>query len=633
MDQALERADRMALALTERIAAIGVIGIMGVGVMTVADVVMRAAFNAPIVGLNEITRPLLALGIAACLPAGAAGRVNITIDFTASLAGPRLWAWLRVLASVAMLAMLILVVWRLGAIAQRQIRLGQTSALLRLPVGYFLLAITALLALSVPVQIIPVLMTLRDAVRKGRVTALIVAALSIALLAVLLGDLGGLRSALVALLSLPPATLALLCFALMWVGILLGVPLGAATGLSGFLGSSLVLGTSPALTMFGTQINGMIFNDSLAVLPLFLLMGSFATTAGLSAEIYKLAHSVIGHVRGGLAQATVLGSAGFGALTGSSLATSATIGKVALPEMAARNYSRSLAAGTVAAGGTLGQLVPPSSVIVIYALLAEESIGTLFIAAIVPALLAVILYLLAIALTVRLTDVAAPAGQRQPVAEMLRATLRAWQVIVLVGLVIGGLYTGVFTETEAAAVGAVGAFIAALIRGTLRRETVWAVMRETTSTIAMVYVLIFGAVNFSFLVGISGLPNLFVSFMTGLTDEPLLIVLMIAVLYLLLGTIMDTFAIMIITVPVFLPLILQLGLDPIWWAIITICLVETGMITPPFGLNLFILKSLDPTLRLGDVYRGVGPFIAADLVKIALLIAFPIIVLWLPGTR
>lgn len=629
----LLRLDRASLALTERIAALGVMGILGIGFVTVADVFLRSAFNNPIDGLNEVTAPLLAIGVAACLPAGVAGRLNITIDVARAILGQVTFAWLRVFGAALLLVFLAIIATRLGMNALRMVELGRTSSVLELPVGGLLLTVSVVVALTLPIQLIQLCIFLADAVDLNRVAGLVMSALSAAVVLGLIYFGTDVWIVVQYLLALPAPQMALICFGLMWLLILLSVPIGAATGFAGLLGSSLILGPEPSLGMLGRLVEDMMFDDSLAVLPLFLLMGSFATVAGMSGDIYRLAHSAIGHLRGGLAYATIVGSAGFGALTGSSLATSATIGKVALPEMARRKYDRSIAAGTVAAGGTLGQLVPPSTVIVVYALLTEESIGTLFIAALVPAMLAVALYMGAVFLAIRLTGVAAPKGERQSLAQVGSSVLSSWQSLVLIGAVIGGLYSGLFTETEAASVGAVGSFFIAILRGKLRRATVWEVMRETTSTVAIIYVLIFGAVTFSFLVGISGVPDLFVAQMTAAISEPIVIVLCIALLYLMLGTVMDTFAIMIITVPVFLPLILQLGLDPIWWGILTVCLVETGMITPPFGLNLFVLKSIAQNMPLSQIYRGVTPFILADLVKIALLIAFPIIVLWLPGTR
>ena len=431
-----------------------------------------------------------------------------------------------------------------------------------------------------------------------------------------------------------PGTVALVLFALMWVVALLFVPLGATMGLIGVLGAALLSGTEPALTVLATSATEFLTNSQLAVLPLFLMMGSFAAAAGLSGDIYDLAHVLLGHRRGGLALATIGGCAGFGALTGSSLATAATIGNVALPEMRQRGYAPGLATGCVAAGGTLGQLVPPSTVIILYAILTEESIGQLFIGAIIPAVIAVVLYMITIALYVRLVPNAAPAAaQRKHIAEIMAAVRRSWGVLFLFGLVIGGLYGGIFTATEAAAVGAGAAFLFALFRGKLSGGALWQVMGETTATTAMIYILIFGAVTFSFFIGITGLPEKLTEFMGGLNLPPLGIIALLLVVYIILGAIMDPFPVMVITVPIISPLIVDLGFDLVWWGIIMVVVVETGLITPPFGINVFILKGIaGGDVPTATAFRGVMPFVTADLIKLALLVIFPALILWLPST-
>ena len=408
-----------------------------------------------------------------------------------------------------------------------------------------------------------------------------------------------------------------------------------ALGLVGVLGAALLTGVDPALNILGSSAESFLTNENLAVLPLFLIMGSFAAAADLSSDIYRLAQKLFGHWRGGLAAATIGGCAGFGALTGSSLATAATIGQVALPEMRRRGYSPAFATGCVAAGGTLGQLVPPSTAIILYAILTEESIGRLFIAALVPAAVAVALYIGAIALYVRVAPGAAPAPEpRVRRGELLAALRQAWGVLFLFALVIGGLYGGVFTANEAAAVGAVGTFLFALARGKLSGGALWRVMGEVTRTTAMIYMLIFGAVTFSFFMGISGLPELLVSSMRGLDLAPVAVIGLLLGVYIVLGAVMDPFPVMVITVPIVTPLVTGLGYDLTWWGIIMVCVVETGMITPPFGINVFILKGIagGEDVPMWTVFRGVLAFVAADLVKLALLVLFPALVLWLPST-
>jgi C4-dicarboxylate transporter DctM subunit len=361
-------------------------------------------------------------------------------------------------------------------------------------------------------------------------------------------------------------------------------------------------------------------------------MGSFAAVSGMADDLYRLAHAAFGRFRGGLALATIGSCAGFGALTGSSLATAATIGRVAIPEMRARGYSPALATGVCAAGGTLGPLVPPGSgPIIVFALLTEASVGKLFVASVGPAILAIVLYLLTIMLYVRIAPTSAPpASGKVEGAELRAALVRCIPVGLLVFGVMGGLYFGFFTDTESAAVGAIGAFLCAVLRGKLNRGAFFTVMVETTATTAMVYGLIIGAQIFSFFVGVSALTESATAYVSGLNWSPIALMTLILFGYLVLGTVMESFAVMIITVPIITPLVLSMGYDIIWWGIVMLCVVETGMIHPPFGLNVFVLKSITPDTTLWTIYKGVTPFVAADLVKLALMVLLPAIALWLP---
>jgi tripartite ATP-independent transporter DctM subunit len=421
---------------------------------------------------------------------------------------------------------------------------------------------------------------------------------------------------------------------LLWVALILYVPLAVVMGLLGLITAIAFLGLEPALTVLGNESVQFLTNPAVAVLPLFLMMGSFAVVAGMSGDVYELAHTALAHRRGGLALATIGGCAGFGALTGSSLATVATIGRVAMPEMVARGYAKGLAAGTVAAGGTLGALVPPSIPLIFYALLTESSIGRLFIAAVVPAALAVFLYLIAIAIYVRLNPGAAPVqARRANWSEIFSALRAAWAALLLLAVVLGAIYTGICTETEAAALGAGGAFIAALARGKITRATLLQVMGETTAITALIYLIILGVLTFSFSMGVTGLPQQMTELVGSQHLGPVIVLAVILLVYLALGAIMDSNTVMFVTIPIVTPLITGMGYDLVWWGIINLVVLETGLITPPFGIHLFVLKSIaGADVPLGTVYRGVLPFVCADLTKLALLVLFPALALWLPST-
>ncbi|MFN0162199.1 MAG: TRAP transporter large permease [Burkholderiales bacterium] len=417
----------------------------------------------------------------------------------------------------------------------------------------------------------------------------------------------------------------------MFVLILLHVPLGIAMGVAGIAGFGLLGGFNPALSLLASETSSAFSNQDLATIPLFIMMGGFAGAAGLSEDLYRLAYALTGHRRGGLAMATVGGCAGFGAVCGSSIATTATFGKVALPAMLARGYNPGFAAGTVAGGGTLGILVPPSVIMVIYAVLAEQLILTLYAAAIVPALLAIALHFIAIAGYARLRPADAPAGERLSWAERWREVRRSWAVVSLILIVLGGITWGVFTATEGAAVGAALAFLFAAARGRLNRSTFWSTLTDVAGTTAMIYVIIIGASLFGYFVAVSQAPAALIKLISesGLSISVILVLLM--AMYLLLGAVFDEVAAMVITLPFVLPLIKSWGFDPVWWGIINVVLIELGMLIPPLGMNVFVIHGIAPQVGLPAIYRGVTPYIASNLVRLGILLAFPALCLALPA--
>jgi len=417
----------------------------------------------------------------------------------------------------------------------------------------------------------------------------------------------------------------------MFVLILLHVPLGVAMALCGVAGFGLLVDWSPAFAMLANETASTLTSLDLATIPLFILMGGFAGAAGLSEDLYRTVQALVGHRRGGLAVATVGGCAGFGAVCGSSIATTATFGKVALPSMLRRGYAPGFATGTIAAGGTLGILVPPSVIMVIYAVLAEQLIVTLYVAAIVPALLAIALHTLAIALVVRWRADAAPAGERLPWAQRLREAKRGWAVLLMIGLVLGGIAFGVFTATEGAAVGATLAFCFALLRRALTRRVLATTLVETAATTAMIYLIIIGATVFGYFITVSHAPAHLVDTITasGLPVPMLMALLML--MYIVLGAIFDELAAMVITMPFVLPLVLSWGFDPVWWGVIMVIVIELGLITPPLGMNVFVIHAMAPQVPLSRIYAGVAPYIASNLVRLVLLLLFPALALWLPA--
>ena len=427
-----------------------------------------------------------------------------------------------------------------------------------------------------------------------------------------------------------PILVAVLGLAGMFLLIFLHVPLGVAMGVAGVIGFGVLAGFAPAFTLLASETANLFSSLELAAIPLFLMMGAFATVAGLSEDLYRIAYAFMGHRRGGLSMATIGGCAGFGAVCGSALATAATFGKVALPQMIRRGYAPGFAAGTVAAGGTLGALVPPSIILVIYALLAEELIITLYVAAIVPALLAIALHLATVALMVRLRPALGPAAPRLPWRERLAELRHAGPVTLLLVAVLGGAIFGVFTATEAAAVGAALAFFFALLRRRLTRQRFWEALTDTASNTAMVYVIIAGAALFSYFVTLSQAPAAMVAAIGESGVPGPVVIAALLVMFIALGAVFDEVAALVITMPFVLPLVTSLGYDPVWWGVINVVVCELGMIVPPIGINVFLIHGLAREIPLSAIYRGVAPFIAADGLRLALLAAFPAITLWLP---
>lgn len=420
------------------------------------------------------------------------------------------------------------------------------------------------------------------------------------------------------------------CLAMMLL-IVLHVPIGISMALVGVTGFGLVVGWAPALTLMATEPASAMGSLDLAVIPLFMLMGSLAAAGGLATDVYDMAGALFGHRRGGLATTTVVASAGFGAICGSGVATTATFGRVAMPEMLARDYRPALASGAIAAGGTLGIIVPPSAMMILYAVLTEQSVLELFTAAIIPALLAVTFYGIAIQVFVWRNPDAAPKTEKLPMRERLAAIGRAWGVILLAIVVLGGIYSGIFTVNEAAAIGTVIAFVFALLRKRLDRATFLKVMAEASGSTAMIYLMVFGATIFSYFISVTGGASFIVSAISTSGISPLAVIFCILLLYIILGAFFDEVAAMVITLPFVIPVIQGFGFDLVWWGIINVVVIGIGMITPPIGINVMLLSSMYRDIKITTIYSGIVPFLVADLVRLVVLVLFPPLTLWLPS--
>jgi len=426
-------------------------------------------------------------------------------------------------------------------------------------------------------------------------------------------------------------TVAILGFILLFVLMLLRVPVGMAMGLVGVGGFGYLVGGAPALKIVGHTTMRTVTDFNFAVIPLFLLMGSFATTSGMSRELFRSANAFLGHLRGGLGIATIAACGGFAAICGSSVATAATFSRVAYPEMRRYGYPQSFATGVIAAGGTLGIMIPPSTVFAVYGLITEQDVGKLFVAGILPGILAISMYMATISIIGALRPGFLPAGQKHTWSERLDAMRDIWATLLLFAFVIGGIYGGMFTATEAAGMGAGGAFLIGVLRGRLSGQDILRSLLEATRTTAAVFTVLIGALLFGYFLTVTQTPQKITEFLVGLGIGKYGILALIMLMYLVLGCLMDALAMIILTVPIIFPVIKQLGFDPIWFGVIIVMTVELGLIHPPVGMNIFVIKSVIEDAKISTIFYGVLPFILTDLLRLVILIAFPIIALWLPS--
>ncbi|WP_339771179.1 TRAP transporter large permease [uncultured Pseudosulfitobacter sp.] len=428
--------------------------------------------------------------------------------------------------------------------------------------------------------------------------------------------------------------LALWSFPVLLILIFIRIPIALAMLAVGFGGSYLVIG-SPMMMMnqLKTLTYGTFSNYSYSIIPLFLLMGQFATLSGMSASLFRAAESFLGHRRGGVAMSAIGACAGFGAICGSSLATAATMGQVALPELRRYGYPGSLSTGALAAGGTLGILIPPSVILVIYAILAEQNIEKLFVAALIPGILAAAGYMIAISIWVRVSPNAATVRPRVPWAERMVALGKVWPVLTIFVVVVGGIYLGIFTPTEAAAVGAAGTGLVSVASGQMSWDKLKQAILSTASSTAMIFLIILGAGLFNSFLALTQLPQLASAWVAEQGLNPWLVLTAVLIMYLVFGCIMDSLSMVLLTVPIIYPImvVLDFGMSPndfgLWFGILVLIVVEVGLITPPVGMNLFIINSMARDIPIGQTYRGAMPFVLTDMIRVVILTAFPAITL------
>ena len=602
------------------------VGLMLLAVATVVDVGGRKLVDGfSVRGIYELSSLLMAVIVAMSVAPAFLQRRNLTLDlFLPRMGDARV---LGLFAAVLEMIFLSLVAWQIYLRGVDAVEFHETTSLLEVPVAPFWYVTSFALVfatLALAWQTLRSLGALLEAPRRQVLRAIVSFSLIVLIAGLLIwqvasGDLG-------------PGWRATAAFVTLYLLLLGGQPIGIGLGLSGFVFLLVDIGSRQAFAVVGNEAIKAFSSTSLSAIPLFMLMGAFAVRAGMARDIFSAASALTAGLRGGLPVASILGCAAFGAISGSSIATTATFGKVAFGEMKARGYDTALATGSLAAGGTLGALIPPSVVLIIYCVLVEVSILDAFMAALIPGLLAAALYVVAIMISIRLRPELSPAPSGFDTRMFLRALLAAWRPILLFTLVLSGLYGGVFTTQEAAAVGAVLALVFALFSPEFTLRGFWNSLAEAAVNSAAIYVVVAGANMFAAYLTMTDITTTVLTVVDLNTTPYWLILLCIVIMYLILGSVFDTMAAVLVTAPFIIPLITAMGYDLIWWGIVMLSLVEIGMITPPIGMNVFVMQSvIAREVPLSTIFRGTVPFLMADVVRLLLLILFPIISLWLPG--
>lgn len=422
-------------------------------------------------------------------------------------------------------------------------------------------------------------------------------------------------------------TTALLGFGGVFLLAFLGVPLAFAMLIAGVVGYASIRGIDPALYMVGQIAVDSSTNYGLSVLPMFILMGLFVHKADISTELYQAANAWLGHLKGGLAHATLAACGLFSAISGSSIATAATMTKVAMPPMRSLGYSDRISTGTIASGGVLGALIPPSVPLVIFGLLTETDIKALFIAAIIPGLILLGLFFVAVWVSVTLNPSLGPQGAKVAIRERLRALKGVWSTILLFVLIMGGLYSGIFTTTECAAIGASGAYLIAVLRGKLSLKGTFTCLVETAQTTAMIFAIVISALVFANFITLSGMTYLLVEWVTGSGFSTVGVLFAMVLIYLVLGSIMEAMGLLILTAPIFCAIAIEMGVSPVWFGVFVVVMIEIGMLTPPVGMNVYTVKTLLPDVKLGTIFKGVMPFVLANMALVVVMILFPDLIL------
>lgn len=595
--------------------------------LTASDVCLRYLFNRPIMGAYELTELMLVLLVFMSLAYTAFHDGHISLDLLRSHISDKAKPVLDCGIYLTGAGLFGLVTWHTVVYLREKMTYGDATEVLLIPI-YPMVAIAALgSALLTFVYLSKMVQSLSLAVKKSTwwIWIGLVVSTGTALIFVM--------SPLWApqLPRIDPLLAGCVGMVMLLVIIFAGLHVGLAMGIIGFAGISYLLSPEAAFSTLGATPFHTPQNYTLSTIPLFILMGMFAFHSGINRSLYRMIYKWLGHLPGGMAMATVGGCAGFAAISGSSVANAATMGTLTLPEMKRYGYDDRLATGSVAAGGTIGSMIPPSTGFIIYAFLTEQSISKLFMAGIIPGLLEALIYILTIYIICKFNPAMGPPGPRAGMLERFTAMKGVWPVGALFVLVLGGLYLGVFTPTEAAGVGAFGALTLSLFRRKLTWKNFVASLVDASKTTAMIFFIIIGATILGYFLAVTRLPFVLADIISGMPFDPWISFSMILLVYLVLGCVMDGLAMVLLTIPIFFPVVVALGFDPIWFGVIHLKIVEIGLITPPIGINVFVISGVAKDVPLKTIYRGVLPFVVADLIHLGLLLAFPALSLFLPN--
>ncbi|MBW1737118.1 MAG: TRAP transporter large permease subunit [Deltaproteobacteria bacterium] len=612
--------------LTRYVNEAGIFFLAMMMLVTTVDVFSRFLFNMPVTGSIEITGFLLVATIMLGIPYAASKKQHVTIDILTSKLSEKSY---RALNSITLLVALILfavMVWRSIDYAMLMHKMNRVTAVLRIPIAAFILIVAFGFALTFFVDFAHLLHNIAAGIRTRKqafiwITVGVIVGVSVYLSATWLRYLPW-RVDLV--------TAGLMGMALLFIAFLAGLPVFTSLIFVGFLGMCYLRGTAAGLSIMGSSPYNTVSHYTFSVIPLFVLMGEFCFFSGLGKDLYDMAYKWVGTLPGGLAMGTVVACGGFAAVCGDSMATAVTMGTVALPEMRRYEYNPRLAVGCVAAGGTLGVLIPPSLAFILYALLTDQSIATLFIAGIVPGILLISLFMISIFLRARRDPTLGPPGPRTSLKEKIYSLRGVWATLILFAIVIGGMYVGVFTPTEGGGIGAFGALAIGIGRRRLNWQGIISSLLEAGKISAVCVGILLGAQVFGYFLAASKLPIELAGLVTKMQVPAPIILITILVIYLFLGCLMPAIPMLILTVPIFYPVVMALGYDPIWFGVIMVLMFEMAVITPPMGINVLALQTVTRDVSLAEMFRGIVPFLAVMIVCVGILIIFPDIVLVLP---